>query len=168
LDAKKENDAYIYHIDGEGVTTHHHELNFAAIGIGSPHAKSYLMFSRYQKLTSYFRALPVLYGAKKQAETAPGVGAETDYYLINKTSIIRVPDEIIEVIAEHYAEEERRKAKDIEIIEQKLGTATDAFLAKLNLSQPVETGEQASSDAVEPKQGGLIPPPGAQDDGKPA
>lgn len=27
--------AFIYHIDGEGLVTHHHELNFASIGIGN-------------------------------------------------------------------------------------------------------------------------------------
>ena len=59
----------------EGIVTHHHDINFAAIGIGSGHAKSYLMFSKYQKLTPYFRAFPILYRAKKQAEVAPGVGA---------------------------------------------------------------------------------------------
>lgn len=104
-------DAYIFQIDGEGIITHHHDINFAAIGIGSAHAKSYLMFSRYQKLTAYFRVLPIVYGAKKQAEAAPGVGTETDYYLIRRDGIFPVPIELISVITEHYVEEEKRKSK---------------------------------------------------------
>lgn len=108
------------------------------------------MFSRYQRSTTYYRALPVLYGAKKQAEAAPGVGQETDYYLINKYSILTVPAELIEIIKHHYEEEERRKEKDAEIIEDKLGTAFAALIARLNLPGANET---SSSDAISPEGG---------------
>jgi hypothetical protein len=71
--------AHIYQIDAQGMVTCHDDINFAAIGIGSNHAKSHFMFSRYPKLLTYYQALPIIYGAKRRAEVAPAVGKEPIY-----------------------------------------------------------------------------------------
>src|SRR5205807_223354 len=118
--------------------------------------------------TSYFRALPIIYRAKKQAEAAPGVGADSDYHFINRFGASPVPDQLIEVIAAHYAEEEKRRENDIVIIEGKLADEARALAAKLNLLPETEgvASEQAVSEG--PSQTGRIPQPAAPSDGKPA
>ncbi|MGC2413400.1 MAG: hypothetical protein WA459_11980, partial [Stellaceae bacterium] len=159
---------YIFQIDGEGILTHHHDINFAAIGMGSGHAKSYLMFSKYQKLTTYFRAIPILYRAKKQAEIAPGVGSESDYYFINKNVGVQpVPKELIEVIAAHYEEEERRRENDIAIIEGKLNDAMTAMFSQLNLPSSTSPASSGAASSEDPSQTGQLPPQAAQPAEKP-
>lgn len=55
-------------------------VGFAAIGAGSWHASSQLMFARYTNTAAAAKALYLVYAAKKRAETAPGVGEATDMF----------------------------------------------------------------------------------------
>ncbi|HKF53591.1 MAG TPA: hypothetical protein VKB26_14850 [Candidatus Acidoferrales bacterium] len=57
-------------------------IGFAAAGAGQWHAESQFMFSRYTTEWDFPEALSLLYTAKKRAEVAPGVGAETDIVVI--------------------------------------------------------------------------------------
>ncbi len=57
-------------------------IGFAAAGAGQWHAESQFMFSRYTADWDFPEALSLVYSAKKRAEVAPGVGAETDIVLI--------------------------------------------------------------------------------------
>lgn len=57
-------------------------FGFAAIGAGAYHAESHLMFNRYSPTLDSIRALLYTHRAKKIAETAPGVGSETDMIVI--------------------------------------------------------------------------------------
>ncbi|MTD95489.1 hypothetical protein GIW81_14210 [Hyphomicrobium sp. xq] len=66
----------------EGVATCHDAIGFAAIGIGARHAESHLMLSRHSWMVSAPETLVNTYIAKRRAETAPGVGAETDLFLL--------------------------------------------------------------------------------------
>jgi len=102
--------------------------------------------------------MPILYRAKKQAEAAPSVGSETDYHFINKFGVSPVPQQLVDVISEHYVEEERRRENDIVVIEQKLSVAMNALAATLNIT-PVEDGGAASEGAASEasSQSGRIP-----------
>src|SRR6185503_18005785 len=57
-------------------------VGFAAIGAGSWHAQSQFMFARYTRSMPAAKALYLVFAAKKRAETAPGVGPETDMFII--------------------------------------------------------------------------------------
>ena len=57
-------------------------IGFAAIGIGSWHANSQLMFAGHTRWKSFPETLLLVYSAKKRAEVAPGVGEATDMITI--------------------------------------------------------------------------------------
>ena len=57
-------------------------IGFASIGIGSRHAGSHFMYARHSPSSPLPEALLLTYYAKKWAEVAPGVGKETDMFMI--------------------------------------------------------------------------------------
>lgn len=76
-----ENGTHIYVIrDGE--ISCHDGIGFASIGIGSYHALSHFMFSSYTRSTLEPKALLTVHQAKKKAEVSPGVGVQTDMFVI--------------------------------------------------------------------------------------
>jgi len=58
------------------------DIGFASIGIGHWHANSQFMFSGHTKFTPGHKQLLNTFWAKKRAEVAPGVGSETDMFII--------------------------------------------------------------------------------------
>lgn len=76
---------HILLIDRWSVVSNHTDVGFAAIGIGASHAKSQLMQARYShSVFNFSAALALTYVAKKRSEIAPGVGKETDMFLITR------------------------------------------------------------------------------------
>jgi 20S proteasome alpha/beta subunit len=57
-------------------------VGFASIGIGARHASSELMFSGHVSTKLFPETIILVYSAKKRSEVAPGVGQETDLYLL--------------------------------------------------------------------------------------
>jgi hypothetical protein len=55
---------------------------FAAIGVGAIHATSQLMTARFGRMLPNYSAMVLTHLAKKRAEAAPGVGTETDMFMI--------------------------------------------------------------------------------------
>jgi hypothetical protein len=105
--------AHIYQVDAQGMVTCHDDINFAAIGIGSNHTKSHFMFSRYPRLLNYFHALPIIYGAKRRAEVAPGVGRETDMFVITREGTSPVHNVLTKELEKDYENAERRRQKRV-------------------------------------------------------
>lgn len=60
----------------------HDSVGFAAIGSGYWHANSQLMIGGHTRLSPGPETLALVYAAKKRAEVAPGVGKETDIFVI--------------------------------------------------------------------------------------
>jgi hypothetical protein len=58
------------------------KLGFASVGIGSFHANSHFMLSKYSKFSIESTALLTIHQAKKKSEVSPGVGKETDMCII--------------------------------------------------------------------------------------
>ncbi len=73
--------AHIY-VFQDGAISCQDAVGFAAIGIGEWHASSQLMFARHSPLKSIPETLLSVYIAKKRAEVAPGVGADTDMFAV--------------------------------------------------------------------------------------
>lgn len=57
-------------------------VGFAAIGAGRSHAASQFMFRKHSRQRGFSETLFLAYSAKKRAEVAPGVGRETDMFVI--------------------------------------------------------------------------------------
>lgn len=57
-------------------------VGFAAIGSGSRHANSEMMFARHTIKRPFAETFLLVYSAKKRAEAAPGVGVGTDMFTI--------------------------------------------------------------------------------------
>jgi hypothetical protein len=57
-------------------------MGFAAVGIGDWHATSRFMFSAHANHRSLEATMWLTYNAKRHAEVAPGVGAETDMFAV--------------------------------------------------------------------------------------
>jgi 20S proteasome alpha/beta subunit len=135
--------AHLFHIDGYGLTTFHHDINFAAIGIGGDHARSQFMFARYPRDVNLYKALPILYAAKRRAEVAPGVGKESDWLLITKEGcqliFPRMIRELEEAYNEYYATDQCRAAR----VEQRLADAMDEEIKK---SQQVDADQRPTED----------------------
>ena len=74
--------AHIYTISDPGIPRCHDSVGFVAIGSGQRHAESLFMVNRYGWNWNVGKALYLAYAAKKRSEVAPGVGKETDLFII--------------------------------------------------------------------------------------
>ncbi len=59
-------------------------IGFAAIGIGARHAESHLMLRRYSRIKEADETMLRIHFAKRLGETAPGVGRDTDLFVIGR------------------------------------------------------------------------------------
>jgi len=78
-----ETGAHIFHINGTGEVTCRDAAAFSAIGWGWRHAESQFMFAKHTALRQFPETLRLAYTAKKRAEVAPGVGIDTDMFVIS-------------------------------------------------------------------------------------
>jgi len=99
----------LYHVDTNGIVSCCDDVGFAAIGSGAWHAKSNLMQNGYTNGANYATALTAIYAAKKAADIAPGVGTDTDLYLVFKDGFVPVPQETAAEMAEIYENDVRQK-----------------------------------------------------------
>ena len=74
--------AHIYIVNNSANVICHDVVGFAAIGAGYWHADSQFMFANHTREKSFPETLLLTYSAKKRAEVAPGVGADTDMFII--------------------------------------------------------------------------------------
>lgn len=88
-------------------------VGFASIGAGHWHADSQFMFSGHTKDMPLPETLLLTYSAKKRAEVAPGVGSDTDMFMIGTQlgSYRMIYPSIINDLQEIY---ERRQQRDKE------------------------------------------------------
>lgn len=90
-------------------------IGFASIGIGARHANSQFMFQGHTPRSPLAETLLLTYIAKKRAEVAPGVGSETDIFLIGPTLgsyTSSLNDELIKKLAGVYANILKRERKE--------------------------------------------------------
>lgn len=122
--------AHVFHVDGAGDKTYQHDINFAAIGIGAGHARSQFMFSRYPKIINLYRALPILYTAKRRAEVAPGVGKESDWLLITRDGWSFIQPEVIAELDKAYGEFEVATTAKLAEVEERIAATFRAVASK--------------------------------------
>jgi 20S proteasome alpha/beta subunit len=103
------NEAHIYVVDHNSFVQNYSDVGFAAIGIGAWHAKSQMMRAAYSRLSFYTRTVGIVYASKRAAEIAPGVGKETDAYLITRFGIEPLWPEFFNKTKELYTEYETKR-----------------------------------------------------------
>lgn len=97
-------EAHLYEIESNGTVRCLTEVGFAAIGSGAWHAKAGLMRARYTKTWTFLPALAITFAAKKAAEVAPGVGDETDIFLLLRSGPEPLLPKTFEKLKKIYAE----------------------------------------------------------------
>jgi 20S proteasome alpha/beta subunit len=80
------------------------QFSFVSIGTGTRHAEAYLMLANYRWATPNGDALLITYTAKRNAEVAPGVGSDTDIWVIGgnvgQTNVL--PDYLVKKLEQEY------------------------------------------------------------------
>ena len=79
--------AHIYWITDPGVSECFDLMCYSAVGSGEPHALHTFISENYNSSFSLNKALFTVYEAKKNAENAPGVGKDSDFWVIDKNGI---------------------------------------------------------------------------------
>ena len=76
-----ETGAHVYYCDGTNLSPAD-SIGFAAIGSGGKHARSEFILGNHSRFDRLEHTLLLAYTAKRRAEKAPGVGKETDIFVI--------------------------------------------------------------------------------------
>jgi len=130
----------------DGVPSQTDSVGFAAIGIGARHAESQLMLAQYAPDLPAAAALTLVHLAKSRAEVAPGVGPETDMFVIGPElgTYGAVPDKVLA-----YLREQATKIRSEEV--RLLGEAQagmEQFMANLGQQPaPKQEAEPVCSEA---------------------
>lgn len=133
--------AHLYMI-ANGNTTCHDAVGFVAIGAGAYHANSYLMFSGHARSGTLTKTLLLTYTAKKRAEVAPGVGVETDMFLVGPAlgSYVLVRSDIIQELDKIYVE----TVKGHSAVDLKAEGATHEYIETILKKNSVEPEQTAT------------------------
>lgn len=99
-----DNEAHLFGITHPGTLNCFDDISFHAIGIGSLHAIQVFIAHDYKVSYNIEETLNIVYAAKKSAESAPGVGRETDISIIQTNGTINIEDKIINELQKIYNE----------------------------------------------------------------
>ena len=137
--------AHIYVADNENVSCQD-LVGFAAIGVGSWHANSQMMFAGHTKFKLLPETLLLVYSAKKRAEVAPGVGEATDMVMVGPAlgSFSPIGNHVLDKLKEIHKSEQKREIKA-------------STKAKESVNQYVE---ELAKDATAKNQATIPPPDG--------
>lgn len=106
-------------------------IGFAAIGVGSWHAESLFMAAGHTRAATTSRALYLTFAAKKRAEIAPGVGSETDMFLIGPQlgSYVTVAESVIQDLGKFFKDSVAKRKKIDANVDKKVKTYVDGLAA---------------------------------------
>ncbi|MDA1280179.1 MAG: hypothetical protein O3B95_09125 [Chloroflexi bacterium] len=94
---------HIYRVDWNGVARCDDHIAFSSIGIGDTHAETQFMLRKYGAHYGWVDSLIMVHAAKRAAENAPGVGTDTDMYIIDSAQgLIEVPQAVGDILNARY------------------------------------------------------------------
>jgi hypothetical protein len=126
-------------------------VGFAAIGSGAYHARSQLMFFGHTAGSPLNRSVYRVYAAKKRAEVAPGVGADTDTFVAwGLGGSAQIRDEIIEIVKVAYAQTESQSAKIVSAAEDKVHEEIKQLLEQIPKTSTQATPETRDGETSSP------------------
>ena len=108
---------HIYLVTDPGTSRCYDAVGFCAIGSGEHHAELAFIRANFSESFSLQEALFLAYRAKRDAETAPGVGGQfTDLAYIDERGLHVAPESNVQVLAKAYGMlQEQRSAIQTEI-----------------------------------------------------
>lgn len=139
---------HIYTVEDDSVRCHD-SVGFAAIGSGYWHANSQLMLAKHNYESPVPDTLLLTYLAKRRAEVAPGVGKDTDMFMIGPTlgSYTRIHQTVLDQLNKTYnqilAEENEnleRGRKEIQQYVERLQQSAEAAGQIQEQGQPKADG----------------------------
>jgi hypothetical protein len=151
--------AHIYVVDNSANVTCHDVVGFAAIGIGNWHANSQFMFANHTPFRGFAETLLLTYSAKKRAEVAPGVGADTDMFIVGPflgQCVPSVAPHVLDKLYEAYKSNLKRKQKIDKNSQIKVGKYLDEIVkkeeekAKQQSTSPSTTAPAPPSEQSQP------------------
>ena len=147
-----DNSAHIYYVDNDGIAHCMDDMGFACIGIGKDHSNAQFASHGYSNAWPYYQALALVYGAKKSAEIAPGVGLTEDMHQITRERTFRIHDEMRKALEQLY-KRYRRQLMNMEkrLVEQLIKRERDAAAR--------ETSAKADASEVSTDQASWESPP---------
>jgi hypothetical protein len=130
---------HIYVISNSDVTCHD-KVGFAAIGVGANHAGSEFMFAGHSRYKLYPETLLLTHRAKKRAESAPGVGKETDMFFVGPPlgTFTELRKSMIEYLDSIFAQNEERKRE----LNERADDEINKFFEELRAQYQNEAQEQ--------------------------
>lgn len=135
------------------------KVGFAAVGAGEWHSKSSFMFARHTRYRQIPETLLLTYAAKKRAEVAPGVGADTDMFIIGPKlgSFNWIDDETLQrldAIYQGIRQEEKQILSRANIeVSQYVEEIVRASTAKEQTSLPEDSGGDTPPDQKQLRDG---------------
>lgn len=108
---------HIYQVDNPGTANCFDSLGYGSIGSGWHHAVYSLIANNYTSLFPMKEAVYLVYEAKKRAESAPGVGRDTDMCIITPNGIKTLSEKVMSRLNEIYEKKmeiERSRTKEID------------------------------------------------------
>jgi hypothetical protein len=135
-------------------------VGFAAIGSGSCHANSELMFARHTVARQFAETLLLVYSAKKRAEAAPGVGIGTDMFTIGPLlgSYKSIEPHVLEGIEKIYQTTQKANRKAIQRAEQSAKTYMDEISRASATTKEQATEVKAASETSAEVKPTLVDP----------
>ena len=105
------------------------KVGFACVGAGAWHANSAMMQTGHTPATSIPNALLNIYTAKRRAEVAPGVGIETDNFIITSAlgGYSDLKDDVMAAIGNAYTE----YSKENELARKKAENSLNEYIAEI-------------------------------------
>jgi hypothetical protein len=94
--------AHLYLVADPGLVRCYDALGFVAIGSGADHAAAHLLRLGYSPRTPLPRSAVLVYLAKKRAEAAPGVGAQTDCFALGQQFFLADADWVTRLLESTY------------------------------------------------------------------
>ncbi len=140
---------HIFVVNNSANVVCHDVVGFAAIGIGYWHANSQFMFAEHHWQKSFSETLLLTYSAKKRAEVAPGVGAETDMFAIGPNLGEHTPtigNHVLDKLQEIYDETRKKHQQSNDEAE----VAASEYVSKIVENANIAKKQQESTSTPSP------------------
>ena len=143
--------AHIYVAENATITCHD-TVGLAAVGAGYWHADSQFMFAGHTRARPMPETLLLTYSAKKRAEVAPGVGSDTDMFMVGPTlgSYMSIGEHVLRELEQIYQTTQatiRLAEEDAELmVNAYVEELTAASTPKEQVAGSEDNGREASAD----------------------
>lgn len=105
-----EHGGHVISLEFPGTVQHFDKIGFGAVGSGIPHATVSLCLDGQTRNRSLSETLYAVYVSKKKAESAPGVGQETDMGIITEQGVCFLKENHLESLKVIFAECSKNEA----------------------------------------------------------